>query len=112
MSGTYVSSSNNLGQPDGAILSGGKVYINAAYGYVAIQAGSDINVSGSQATIAMPVVSANHRVASHLTTEGSNGGAINITAAEGAYLEGTIQARGGNAAATLGGSLQLLLQRW
>ncbi|OAI04721.1 filamentous hemagglutinin [Methylomonas methanica] len=101
---------DGLGRRIGKVFDGGKVIVNAQRGFFASQAGSLINVSGSQATLDLPVNNPAAIGASYAATlVGSHAGSINITAAEGAFLDGDMQARGGAAPGTSGGKLSVFL---
>ena len=89
----------------GEVLDGGSVVIEAGRGYLVTQAGSQIDVSGTQATL--DIVNANGLTA---TPVASNGGSIGIAAREGMLLEGSLSSRAGGSQA-LGGSLVVKLDR-
>lgn len=108
VSGSAQIISDALGRRDGQVFDGGKVSVNADRGFFVSQAGSTINVSGTQAVLDVPVssgVAVNH-VARSI---GSHAGSIDITAAEGAFIEGIMSARPGAASGTAGGTLTVVL---
>ncbi|MDD4915105.1 MAG: filamentous hemagglutinin family protein [Methylococcales bacterium] len=109
VSGTVIYQPNTLGLTEGSVLNGGTVNLDAKYGFVAAMAGSQINVSGAQALLSQPVLTSRNTIGYSSRVVGSNGGAVNITAAEGVYLDGGMQAQAGNAAGTAGGSLSVSL---
>ncbi|WP_445366304.1 filamentous hemagglutinin family protein [Methylomonas sp. BW4-1] len=101
---------DGLGRRIGKVFDGGKVIVDAKRGFFASQAGSLINVSGSQDLLDLPVNSPAAIGASFAATlVGSHAGSINITAAEGAFLGGDMQAVGGAAPGTSGGKLSVFL---
>ncbi|MHB1188783.1 filamentous haemagglutinin family protein [Thiobacillus sp.] len=89
----------------GEVLDGGSVVIAADKGYLVTQAGSQIDVSGTQATL--DIVGANGLTA---TPVGSNGGSIELAAREGMLLEGALHGHAGGSQAQ-GGSLSVALVR-
>jgi filamentous hemagglutinin family protein len=116
VSGTVISQPNNQGLNEGTVLDGGNVKLAAALGFVATATGSNINVSGTSASLNVPVVNSSNSTGFSQQTIGSNGGAVNISAAEGVYLDGSMQAKGGENASGVaiagvaGGSLSVSLQ--
>lgn len=90
---------NAAGQRRGTVHAGGSVDIDAAKGYLVTQAGSLIDVSGTQAVLD---ISGSDRGRGG-TLVGSGGGSIAFAAREGMLLDGELQAHGGSGA--LGGSL-------
>ncbi|NOV28800.1 filamentous haemagglutinin family protein [Methylomonas sp. ZR1] len=101
---------DGLGRRIGKVFDGGKVVVNAQRGFFASQAGSLINVSGSQDILDLPGNSPAAIGASFAATlVGSHAGSINVTAAEGAFLDGDMQAAGGVAPGTSGGKLSVFL---
>lgn len=111
VSGTFIQQPNTLGLLQGQVLDGGTVNLTANFGFVATQTGSTINISGTQQQETLPVTTANNQLTYSAQTIGSNGGKLNVIAAEGAYLDGTMQAQAGDAKGVLGGSLSLTLQQ-
>lgn len=99
---------DGLGRRFGEVYNGGTFSVNAKRGFFAAQAGSSINVSGTQAVLHIPTATA-QGVRYNAQTIGSHAGAIAIAAAEGIFLDGRMSADGGNAAGTAGGTLQLAL---
>ncbi|MCQ8103515.1 filamentous hemagglutinin family protein [Methylomonas sp. SURF-2] len=99
-----------LGRRYGEVFDGGSVVIDAQRGFFASQAGSLINVSGTQALLDVPVINAGGVGATYRATQiGSNAGNIDITTAEGAFMAGGMLARAGAAPGAAGGSLTLIL---
>lgn len=95
---------SQLGRREGEVLSGGTVSITATQGYVAINPGAVIDVSGAAAdldirtSIAGPFES--RRIA-------SDGGSISVYAAEGALLSGSLRAHAGDGPGAVGGAFSL-----
>jgi filamentous hemagglutinin len=103
--GHYRAVPNDQGLRKGEVLDGGSVDINAAKGYLITQAGSLIDVSGTQTTL--DLVARNGLTATQVA---SNGGRINLAAREGMLLEGDLAGKAGGGQAR-GGSLNLNLDR-
>ena len=104
-SGDVVQQPNALGLRQGTILSGGTISLQAARGYVIAERGSSLDVSGTSTQL--DIQGADGRYQLH--SIGSNAGTINVSAAEGAVLEGSMLAHAGNAGA-LGGTIALTLR--
>ncbi|ODU50842.1 MAG: hypothetical protein ABS92_01755 [Thiobacillus sp. SCN 63-374] len=103
--GYYRAEPNAQNLRKGDVLDGGSVVIKADKGYLVTQAGSQIDVSGTQTTL--DIVGANGLAASPVA---SNGGSIVLAAREGMILEGGLHGHaGGNQAQ--GGSLSVALAR-
>lgn len=101
---------DGLGRRSGEVFDGGKVIVNAERGFFASQGDSLINVSGSQAALDLPVNNPAAIGAGYAATVvGSHAGSIEITAAEGAFLGGEMQAQAGDAPGTAGGKLSVFL---
>jgi len=106
---------DRLGLTHGNLLDGGSIKIGqftgtdltAAPGYVVVEQGARLDVSGTMATMILPLKSRGGREAK---TVASAGGSIDIRAREGLLFEGSLSAAGGNASAA-GGSLSLVLDR-
>lgn len=108
---TRMNPSDALGRRSGDVLDGGDVTLNAARGYVVLEKGSQIDVSGTKATLDLQVAdkgSANILYAP--TVVGSNAGKITLTSAEGAVLDGQLQGKAGSAT-TRDGRIDLKLDR-
>lgn len=99
---------DGLGRRFGEVYNGGTFSVDAQRGFFAAKAGSSINVSGTQDVLHIPTATA-QGVIYTAQTVGSHAGAVDITAAEGIFLDGQMSAKGGNAAGTAGGALQLAL---
>ena len=100
-----------LGRRTGTVMDGGKITLDATRGYVVLEHGSLLDVSGTQGVldIQQPVASGfgNNYVATPIA---SNAGTVSIKAAEGIVLDGTIQGFGGSAT-THGARLDLIMDR-
>lgn len=101
--GHYRARANVNGLREGQVLDGGSVSINAAKGYLVMQPGASIDVSGTRATLDLPAAGGLRAV-----EVGSQGGGIALSAREGMLLEGSFAAHAGNAQAQ-GGSLSVRL---
>jgi len=105
---------DSKGITQGNLLDGGNIRvgrltgtdITAATGYVVVESGAHLNVSGNQASVTFSTGRGG------LTTRqmASAGGSIDIRAREGMLIEGTLAGAGGDASAA-GGSLSLTLDR-
>jgi filamentous hemagglutinin family protein len=104
---------DTTGLTRGSLLDGGSIKIGrfdsgnlvAAIGYVVVEPGALLDVSGTTATMTLAAGSRGGMVARAVA---SAGGSIDIRAREGLLFEGTMRAAGGNASAA-GGSLSLVL---
>jgi len=96
----------------GTVLNGGNVRLTAERGSVLTQAGSAINVSGSQAQLDLLSDAATDAYTRRLVT--SSGGSLNVKATEGIALQGSLQAVGGGTSAegnNTGGTLSVAITR-
>jgi len=92
---------NSKGQRQGEILNGGQVTITANKGYVASEAGSLIDVSGSSG--AVDLIKGNAQSATYQRTQvASDAGSINIKTREGALLDGNLLGKAGGTGAQNG----------
>ena len=100
-----------LGWTTGKVINGGNVTINADRGYVILEQGSKIDVSGTSASLKLPVGNADNS-GFHYANQivGSDAGKINIRAAEGIVLDGKVSAEKGSMS-NRGGDLSLTLDR-
>jgi filamentous hemagglutinin len=108
---TLLNPVNALGRTGGSVLNGGNVNVKADRGYVVVEHGAVIDVSGTRASLDLPTPNSGGlglQYSSQLI--GSDAGKISITAAEGIVLDGTLNAKAGTAT-NLGGSLNLSLDR-
>lgn len=105
------------GLTQGNLLDGGRINIGhyegnptvyyAAPGYVVIEKGAQLDVSGTTATMTLLSGARGGRTTRSVA---SVGGSVDIRAREGLLVEGTLSGAGGNASAA-GGSLTLALDR-
>ena len=100
-----------LGWTTGKVINGGNVTINADRGYVILEQGSKIDVSGTSASLKLPVGNADNS-GFHYANQivGSDAGKINIRSAEGIVLDGKVSAEKGSMS-NRGGDLSLTLDR-
>ena len=99
---------NFMNRTTGSVLNGGDVSIVADRGYVVLERGSRINVSGTSTKLDLPVL--NSAVNFRSENIGSNAGNIKLTAAEGIVIDGEMSAKGG-LSTNSGGSLLVSLDR-
>lgn len=92
----------------GKVLPGGKVSIDAKRGYVVAEAGSVIDVSGTQANLDLPAADGKSLVS---TPVAGSAGAIRLKAAEGMLLDGDLLARAGSGAPAANGTLSMILTK-
>jgi len=108
VSGIAITTVDALGRQGGEVYDGGSVILDAARGFVATNSGSFINVSGTSASLNLPRLNPNGFGLSYdPITVGSHGGSIEISAAEGLFVEGQMAGRRGNATGTLGATLSV-----
>jgi filamentous hemagglutinin family protein len=100
-----------FGRRTGNVLNGGNVTIDAQRGYVVLEHGANIDVSGTHAQLDIVQPTSSRRGSNYIATDiGSNAGKISITAAEGAVLDGNMKGFAGSAK-TQAGTLALSLDR-
>lgn len=110
VSGIAITTTDAFGLKSGEVYDGGKVSLTAARGFVATQARSQIDVSGTAESLNRPSLKSDGSGVNFAPANvGSNGGAITVTAAEGIFLNGHMQAQAGNASGSAGGSLTVKL---
>ena len=101
---------NGIEQRSGSVLSGGTVNLTANRGYIELLPGSLIDLAGTSGIIDVSGVGGG---GAHPTQIASGGGALQLTAAEGIELGGTLNAAAGLAGAGItqpaGGSFSLTL---
>jgi filamentous hemagglutinin len=101
---------NSLGQPSGEILPGGTVSLSTQRGFLELLPGSLIDVSGSSGVVAETGTGGG---AVRDAQVASAGGVVRLTAADGAELGGTFEARAGTPGPGLpqpaGGTFELTL---
>ena len=96
-----------LGRQSGLVLNGGNVNIKANRGYVIFAQGSQVNVDGTSASLDIPSL---NTLQTSKQLIGSDAGQINISAAEGIVVDGTLSAQKG-LASNRGGELSISLDR-
>ncbi len=98
---------DGLGRQGGEVLAGGSVSLLANRGYVIMEEGSKIDVSGAKATLD---ILTDDTISTKPVEVASNAGKIALTAAEGAVLDGELTGRAGNTTVN-GGRLDIALDR-
>lgn len=94
-----------LGLRQGEVLPGGRIGFRADRGFIVIESGSLLDVSGTSAELDLLLQDA-QGVARPVTTRvPSDGGEITLKAAEGVVLQGRIRAAGGEGGGASGGRL-------
>ncbi|OAI11681.1 filamentous hemagglutinin [Methylomonas lenta] len=110
LSGTSNIVIDNFGRRNGLVYDGGNFVVDANRGFFAAKSGSSINVSGTEAVLDLPTASLVAEGFNNAATLiGSNAGRIDITSAEGVFLEGEMIAQAGQAPGAAGGSLSVNL---
>ncbi|MDD2658549.1 MAG: filamentous hemagglutinin family protein [Methylococcales bacterium] len=100
-----------LGRNTGNVLDGGNISIQAKRGYVVLEKGSQVDVSGTHAQVDILQPTKSGVGSNYVTSDiASNAGSISITAAEGAVLDGGLKGFAGGATAQAG-TLALGLDR-
>jgi len=108
---TLMNPPDGSGRRSGEVLDGGDITLKAQRGYVILEQGSEIDVSGTRAVLDLPVAETSGSGIHYAPTEvGSNGGKISLTAAEGAVLDGNLKGAAGSASMQ-GGRMDLVLNR-
>lgn len=93
---------------DGKLLDGGRIGLSNDGGYVVVEQGARLDLSGARAVFDLPADSgAIGQAPLQARTVWSDGGELVLAAAGGLFFDGRIQAAGGDAKAR-GGSVQLL----
>jgi filamentous hemagglutinin family protein len=105
ISGVGLLTTNTFGITSGSVLGAGTITLDAPLGAVALDAGSRILANGVAATVDIPVGANRYQA----QTVASAGGTVEISATTGIFVEGSINAKGGNAGAN-GGSLSVALE--
>ena len=100
--------SNDQGLITGRVLAAGDVNFNANSGYIITTENSEINTSGSEYDLDLPVEVVDNTVVEYQRQAvSSNAGNINFTTAEGMYLQGNLQAQAANVDGASGGKLSV-----
>jgi filamentous hemagglutinin family protein len=109
VSGRALIYSDRPGHLTGRVLAGGTITLHADRGFVVADQGSELDVSGTQGRLDVPVAGPAGAIARERRQIPSSGGAIGIRAAEGIQLYGRLEGRPGNGTGAAGGSLSLEL---
>ncbi len=104
---TLLNPADAFGRQTGSVMNGGNINVNADRGYVIFEQGSKVNANGTLATIDMPILNS---LQNSKQLVGSDAGQINIRAAEGIILDGSVSAQKGFST-NQGGELSLTLDR-
>lgn len=104
VSGVALMQPSAVGLRTGEVMEGGTVALRTQRGYVIAEAGSRIDVSGASATLDLPRIGGGYRA----QVVSSDAGTIDIAAAEGAILAGTLRGEAGGELSR-GGALSLSL---
>jgi filamentous hemagglutinin len=107
--GKALVGADRIGQRVGEVESGGRVALEADRGFVVMNPGAKIDVSGTAAELDLPGRTQLGAVQAVPRTVPSDGGTIAVRAAEGIVLEGSLSARKGNGAGAAGGTLTVEL---
>ena len=110
VAGSVVSNPiDKSGRRTGDVLDGGSISLNAIRGYVVLEEGSHLDVSGTKTTLDLPVVDGNS-IQYQAQTVGSDAGKITLAAAEGIVLDGQIKGHSGTST-NKGGRIDVSLDR-
>lgn len=96
--------SDALGRRQGEVFDGGRIELTAERGYIVIEQGAQLDVSGTSAMLDLP----NGGNGVSARTVASDAGTIAFAAAEGMLLDGTLRGTAGGAGAA-GGELRIVL---
>lgn len=108
---TRMNATDTLGRRNGDVLDGGEVTLAAQRGYVILQQGSEIDVSGTKTVLDLPSSDSSTSIIKFAAAEvASNAGKITLAAAEGAILDGSLKGLAGSGT-NLGGRIDLSLDR-
>lgn len=91
----------------GTLFDGGKVNLTADRGFIETSANAQIDVSGISRVLDNPTPGPNGSIAYRRELVGSEGGEINLTAAEGMQILGNLQGQPGTPRTVSGGALKL-----
>ncbi len=106
---TRLNPTDSFGRRTGEVLDGGQVTFTARRGYVVLEHGSEIDVSGTKAVLDIP--EKRSLGLNYAATEiGSNAGKITLTSTEGIVLDGSLKGVAGTATTRAGG-LDVVLDR-
>ncbi|MBI1397115.1 MAG: filamentous hemagglutinin N-terminal domain-containing protein [Betaproteobacteria bacterium] len=102
--GTVVLEPDPLRRTFGTVHDGGSVDVSAANGYLVLEPGSVIDVSGTAGQIDLPRDAAQGRLVYQKAGVTSSGGSVTLSAREALFADGTLRAASGGGQAA-GGSL-------
>ncbi|MEO1201211.1 MAG: filamentous hemagglutinin family protein [Pseudomonadota bacterium] len=108
VSGTSVSIVDDFGLERGSVFDGGSISIVSSREGIAVAAGATLDVSGTTAELDIAGGTA-ARPEFTRETVGSNGGSLTMLAAEYILGNGNLEAAGGDAPGTAGGSLSITI---
>jgi len=108
-SGTARLSASPTGLSGGEVLDGGRVELHADRGSLVLEEGSRIDVSGTAAELDVPARVVDGNIIVERRTIASDGGAIDLRAAEGMKLDGRMIGRAGAGGGAGGGELTVEL---
>ena len=113
--GEYIAQPSSNGLTTGQVLAGGNINITANRGYIIVPSDpvsshSALDVSGSKGLVEYLQSGTGSVSQLQSTLVASNGGNINLTAAQGMVIDGNLQATAGGVGAA-GGSLNVVLNR-
>ena len=108
LSGAVLHTPNDLGIRTGTLLEGGSVVVRADRGYVVTQPGSLIDVSGAAAELDI-LSQRGQTIGTTPIRVWSAAGSIDLTAAEGMVLGGTLRGAAPAATGGIGGTLRVTL---
>lgn len=108
VSGASLTYQDGLGRMTGDILDGGKISLHADRGFIVADIGASMNVSGTAGLLDLPVSTANLSRMTQRQLIASDAGHIDLKAAEGMQLFGSMKAHGGGPGAA-GGDLRVEL---
>lgn len=108
VSGVALLKPNAAGLRDGDVLDGGHISVTAGRGYIVTAPGSELSLDGTEAMLDLPSGTA-HSPSIETRSVASNGGLLELTAAEGMLLGGDMSAHPGGAPGAIGGRLSVTL---
>lgn len=106
VSGTVLTTPNNLNLQLGSVLPGGTISVQAQGGYLFAAPGAQLNAAGASGTLDLQSPGSSSYTRSQV---GSAGGTINLVAAEGLQFDGSLSATAGAGSNAPGGSLSVTL---
>jgi filamentous hemagglutinin family protein len=108
--GQALVAADAIGHLEGEVKPGGQILLQADRGFVVVDPGAKLDVSGTAAELDLPVKALHEGgILRVRQTVSSSGGSIDIRAAEGIFLQGKLAAQRGEGLGAAGGSLSLEL---